>query len=185
MPTTPGRGRGNSGGRGSGNRSQGKKTNKHKENFPKTKPLELKFAPQSGRTITATYASVKEAVIQHIQKTYKNGFDVAQSLEDMQLIDLDKEKPIRQISTESEATAKAIEQDGFNIDYQEQLRCHYDRRDALKEGMNKAYALIFTNYCTETMQSQLEAHTEFAMIKNDPIATLEAINTLMHDNIRA
>ena len=58
--------------------------------------------------------------------------------------------------------------------------------DALQKGMNKAYALFFTNYCTRAMQSRIEEHPEFATkLKNDPIATLEAIKNPMHDSVRA
>ena len=54
------------------------------EDHSTTKMPELKFAPQGNtRMPTATYNSVKEAVISYIQKTYKNGQDVTKSLKEM------------------------------------------------------------------------------------------------------
>jgi hypothetical protein len=50
--------------------------------------------------------------------------DVVKSLKAMEVVDLDKEKPVRRISKLSDATDKQIEQDGFNIDYQEEKREH-------------------------------------------------------------
>ncbi len=49
--------------------------------------------------------------------------------------------------------------------------------------MVKAYALIFSNYCTSAMQARVEAHPEFDDIKNDPIKLLEVIKVLTHDTV--
>jgi hypothetical protein len=136
--------------------------------------------------MTATYATTRDAVIQHIQKSYKGGQDVATCLEDMKMMDLNAVEPARTLSMETNATVKVVDQTGLDIKYQEELRCHLDQKDALKEGLNKAYALIFTNYCTKMMQSRIEEHLDYATkLKNDPIAVLEAIKTLMHDPVQA
>ncbi|MGC9261845.1 MAG: hypothetical protein ACP5I8_17435, partial [Phycisphaerae bacterium] len=72
------------------------------------------------------------------------------------------------------------------IKYQEQLRCYLECKDNLRQGLTKAYALIFGNYCTKAMQSRVEAHRDFEKeIENDPIKLLEVIKVLMHDPIRA
>ena len=147
----------------------------------------MKFTPQShGKTNTATYATVKEALIQSIQRSYKGGEDVVKSLKDLQLVDLDQEKPVRKRATSTDADDNAFQQKGYDMEYQEELRGHRNRKDYLKQGMNKAYALIFTSYCSKTMQSRIEEHPEFkTKIEDDPIALLEVIKTLMHDTVRA
>ena len=146
----------------------------------KTPALEMKFSTQyQGKTVYATYATIADVVTQYIQRTYKGGQDVAKSLEDMIVIDLHTAEPQRAISDKADATLKVINQTGLDIKYQEELRRHLDREDALKEGMNKAYALIFTNYCTKTMQARIEEHPDFkSTLKNDPIALLDAIKTV-------
>ncbi len=139
--TRGGRGRGRSFGRGRGR--YGGRTG----SFPKSQERELKFSPhqyQSRNTVT-TYATTRDAIIQHIQKTYKAGQDVAKSLEDMQAVDLTAVEPIRIISGETDAAVKVVDQAGLDIKYQEELRRHLDRKDALREGLNKDYALIYTN----------------------------------------
>ena len=128
----------------------------------KDKSAELKFAPQgSGKTTTATYNTVKEAIVNHIQKNYKNGQDVAKSIKQMRKLDLSAVEPTLSISTNNEAAAKELEQAGYNIKYQEELRHHMDRSGALDEGLSKAYALIFNNYCTKAIQSRIEEHPDF------------------------
>jgi hypothetical protein len=81
---------------------------------------------------------------------------------------------------------KIADQSGLDIQYSQALRRHLERVDALREGLDKAYALIFSNYCTKTMQSRIEQHPDYDMIlEDDPIAVLEVIKTLMHDPVRA
>ena len=61
-----------------------------------------------------------------------------------------------------------------------------ERKEQLKEGLSKAYALIFNNYCTRAMQARIEEHPEFeTKIEDDPIQLLEVIKTLTHDTVRA
>jgi hypothetical protein len=145
------------------------------------------FTPHvQGKPQAATYATVKDAIVQHIQKTFKDGQDVAESIEKGVLFDLRSMQPVRGISTETDPTRAALEQTGLDIKYQEEFRRFLDRQDNLRQGMVKAYALIFSNYCNKTIQSRVEEHPDFeSEIKNNPIKLLEAIKSLMHDPIRA
>ena len=139
-----------------------------------------------GKPQTATYATVKEAVIKVIQKTYKSRIDVAKSLKNMQLIDLTAKEPKRDMLTKADNNAKSIEQAGLDIKYQEKLRRCLDREDNLKARMGKAYALIFTNFCTKAMQNCIEQYPDFpSKIEDDLIALLEVIKTLMHATVHA
>jgi hypothetical protein len=104
----------------------------------------------------------------------------------MQVVDLAAVEPARTISAETETAVKVVEQSGLDIKYQEELRRHIDRNDALQEGINKAYAPIFANYCTKVTQARIEEHPDYEMgLRNDHIAVLEAIKTLMHDPVCA
>ena len=80
------------------------------------KQLDLKFTPHvQGKPQAATYATVKDAVIQFIQKTSRDGNGIAQSLKDGKVYDLNKEEPEREISKAMDATKATLEQAGFNI----------------------------------------------------------------------
>ena len=55
---------------------------------------EMKFTPHGqGKPQAATYASVKDAIIQYIQKTFKGGNDIAISIDQMKVVDLKSKKP--------------------------------------------------------------------------------------------
>ena len=115
------------------------------------------FATQiNGQKVKYTsYATTKEHIIGEVQKKYKNGSDVAKSLRDETIFDLATIKPKRSVSTKSDKEGE-VEQGGFDIEYQEELRRYLDRKDMLEENMKKAYTMIFTNYCTKGMQQRIE-----------------------------
>ena len=96
------------------------------------------------------------------------------------------DEPKRGISELDDAAKAQVEQSGMDIKYQEELRQYLDRKDNLRQGLYKAYALIFTNYCTRAMQARVEEQPKYdTKIKNNPIELLEIIKTLMHDPVRA
>ena len=148
---------------------------------------DFKFAPHTAsKPQKHTFDTIKDHIVQVVQKTFENGHDVSLSLEEMQKVDLTTDKPERQISVDRDDVTREIEQAGFDIEYQEDYKRYKDRIELLEKNLYKAYSLIFTNYCSKTMQSRVEALENFTdEIKNDPIALLNAIKTLMHDPIRA
>ena len=177
-PTKPGRG--HSGGRHSGGRGWKPKDLKAKEK-------ELKFAPQSQHQNGkyASFTTVREAIKAKIQKDFTNGSDVAKSIKDEKLFDMKALEPQRLISTGA-GGLQSIEQAGYDIRYQEELRRYLDRKDLLEENMRKAYTMIMTSYCTRTMQQRVEEHPDFvSQIDDDPIKLIEVIKTLLHDPVRA
>ena len=155
---------------------------------PRSKEKELKFATQEqmSKGNYATYNTVKAAIVQEVQRKFKFGSDVAKSIRDGQRFDLSGVKPDRQVSGETDGDKKKIEQDGFDIKYQEEIRVFLDRKALMKDNENKTYSLIFSSYCTRLMQQQIEEHPEYnTKILDDPIELLKQIKTLTHDTIRA
>ena len=60
-----------------------------------------------------------------------------------------------------------------------------DRREAYDENMKKIFMKIFDEYCTPTMQNRLQQHPDYnSTLKDDPIATLETIEILIHNPVR-
>ena len=93
--------------------------------------------------------------------------------------------PTRDISVLTDTNEKKIEQDGFDIKYAEDYCYHKEEEKELEEGLSKAYALIFSSYCTIGMQHRIEQHPDFSTIQDNPIALLEAISELMQTAVRA
>jgi hypothetical protein len=74
----------------------------------------MKFVPHGiGKDRqTVTYQTVKDYIIQLVQKSFRNGKDVADSLRKMQKIDMTKNMPTRKISRGT-GTDKDLEQEGL------------------------------------------------------------------------
>jgi hypothetical protein len=120
-----GRGRDGSQGRGQGGRGRGSRDNRPKtynarDNRPKTynassKAPEMKFIPHGiGKEVrqTATYQTIKDYIIQLVQKSLRNGKDVADSIRKMDRIDMTSKIPIRRISGATNADNRVTEQEG-------------------------------------------------------------------------
>ena len=99
-------GRGGRSGRGRGSNNGNK--SKKGSNSGSTTKLELKFAPHDpGNGSTATYATVKEHIVEYIQKSYMQaGVDVSKSLKKMKWIDFAADEPVHVMSALTEAAAK-------------------------------------------------------------------------------
>ena len=78
------------------NKGGGKGGNKNNNKKNKSKTLELKFHPQSNDPKTATFATIKEHIIQCAQRDLEHGYDVAKSLEEGELVTF--EEPTLQFS---------------------------------------------------------------------------------------
>jgi len=129
---------------------------------------------------------VKEAIVQHVQRSYKHGQDIAVSLRELKVKDLKTLMPKRGQSAEEDTSANANEQTGMDIVYQAELERYLDCKQMLEENLTKSYALIFSNYCNLTMQNRIEEHPDYEeTIQDDPIQLLTKIKVLMHDPIRA
>ena len=138
-----------------------------------------------------TFATVKEHIVAHVQKTFRDGYEVAESLRDEEAFDMDAERPIRETSvlpnaTEIQRADKVIEQEGMDMVYQAELTLFLERKGIFRQNLTKAYALIYKDYCSPTIQHRVEESEIFdSAIRNDPIELLKAIRSLMHDPLRA
>ena len=155
------------------------------------KQVEMKFLPHTTGTnkLTATYETVKTHIKQYVQKTYKHGQDIAESLRELEKKDLTAEMPMRRMSglvAESQERLRKIEQDGYNVLYTAEVQNYMDRKNTLDTKLGRAYALILSTYCNGTMQHRIEEHPDFeSTIQNNPIELLKAIKIVMHDPITA
>ena len=184
---TQGRGRGRGGGRGRG-KGQSKK-NGNGNSKEQQQPM---FYPHgdSGQRIFP-YNTVKERIIHYVQRSYENGYDVSQSLERMQEIDLNSVKPMLDESRETDTAKKAIQQRQYDLEFEAKSKMWLERNDKLRQNMLSAYSLIYSTYCSKAIQSRIESHPDYnstddaLRIKDNPINLLAAIKVVMHDPLRA
>jgi hypothetical protein len=84
----------------------------------------MKFIPHGiGKEFrqTATYQTVKDYIIPVVQKSFRNGKDVADSIRKMEKIDMITKIPVRKVSGASAADDKATEQEGYDILYKAEI----------------------------------------------------------------
>jgi hypothetical protein len=155
------RGRSSSGQSGR-NQGRGSQDGKPKSNTGSSKAPEMKFVPHriGKERQTVTYQTVKDYIIQLVQKSFKNEKDVADSLRKMEKIDMTKHMLMRKISQDTGAD-KAMEQEGFDMLYKAEINIYTKRRHEFEDNMNKTYSLIFLQHCNKTIQDRILGHPEF------------------------
>jgi hypothetical protein len=135
---------------------------------------------------TATYQTIKDYIIQLVQKLFRNGKDVADSIRKMERIDMTTKIPVRRLLRASDADDRATEQEGYDILYKAKIDMYMKRKHKLEDNMNKTYSLIYLQHCNKTIQDRIHAHPDFeTKIKNDLIELLKAIEILINDLVRA
>lgn len=138
------------------------------------------------RTQSMTFTSVKEYIVLKVQKIYDHGADIAATIRDGEKLDLDDMKPKGEISKKVNDDEKAAEQKLFDTILEKEVEEFVRRKQALSNNMKKAYAMIFQEHCSRTMQIRIKEHPEFeTKIQDDPVELLEVIGKLMHEPIRA
>ena len=148
-----------------------------------SKNEEIKFVPYyTGKQQMVTYDTVKEHVIQQIQKSFKYGSDMVKLIRDRQYGTIGAGKPVRQLAATGNGRDDIkIEQDGYDLEYTENLPNYNTRLYTHKENKHKAYSLIF-GYCNKIMQNRIEEISDFeTRVRNDPLVLLEEIKTKMYD----
>jgi hypothetical protein len=121
-----------------------------------------------------------------VQKSFRNGKDVADSIRRMEKIDMMTKISVRKISGASAADDKATEQEGYDILYKVEIDMYTKRKHELEDNMNKTYSLIYLQHCNKTIQDRIDAHPDFeTKIENDPIELLKAIKILINDPVQA
>jgi hypothetical protein len=147
----------------------------------------MKFEPHGigKERQTVTHQTVKDNIIQLVQKSFRNGRDVADSLRKMEKIDIKKHMRTRKISQET-GKDKVMEQEGYDMLYKAAIEIYTKRRHEFEDNINKTYSFIFLQHCNKTIQERLTGHPEFeSKIKNDPIKLLKAVKILINDPVRA
>jgi hypothetical protein len=93
----------------------------------------MKFFPHGiGRDKQAVmYDTVKDHIIQYVQKPYKNGQDIAVSLRDLVIKYVTTLAPTRGQATATDVADRVQEQTGMDILYQAELERYLDRKNTL------------------------------------------------------
>jgi hypothetical protein len=72
-----------------------------------------------------------------VQKSFRNGKDVADSIRKMERIDMTTKIPVRRLSRASNADDMATEHEGYDILYKAEIDMYTKRKHELEDNMNK------------------------------------------------
>ena len=165
-----GRGRGS----GRGNTYQRPKKSATHSKTPEKK--EMKFMTNvAGKSQGLTYDTVKDHILQNIQKTLKNGEDLAQALRLGSDDGISEEKPIRHMAAKLEIVKgkekdenylaslkynQKVDQEGLDMEYQINLTTWKNKKATYTANKYKAYAQIY-DFCHKTLQNRIDKSTKF------------------------
>ena len=171
-------GRGGRGGRGQTRPSQGRggrfsSTTLSKTSSTKKSLSDYNFYLGSAKQ-ASDYETTREYLINTIRKNYTNGNDIAMALEDLTQYNVGQYKPTLQFSTTADEDQKKAENEAYKMEFKAKLDLYMRRKSTYENNLTKAYAFIWEQ-CAKAMQNKIESRTDYATIKNDPIALLGAI----------
>ena len=138
------------------------------------------------------YNKITNYLILHIRKTYENGGDITDMIENQEPFNFDSSAPKLKISTTVETTDTSPEEnleikhenDQYSIEYKAELQLYPKQKSHYHTNLGKAYAFLF-GQCTIGLQHRIEATAEYkSNIKGNPIKLLQTIkeNSLSFDN---
>ena len=123
---------------------------------------------------------------------------MAKSLRQGKRLDFSAFEPtliMAQVHLPPNATAEMIEaaevtrkhqQEANNSKLQTDCKICKEREQECNDIVNQLFSLIMTVFCSKTLAHRIEQHPECkTKIQDDPMASLEAIKTLMHDPVGA
>ena len=178
MPDQGGSGRGRSGrgGRPRGGPGRGKRydNSKKKVILPDDAIAELGeniyVINQPGQA--DKFIKTTEAILNHIQKTYKQGDDIKRALKDESEFDFAAVEPTSP-GTKIDTTTPA----GFK--YKLQMESHFKREEQYRSNKSNAHALIY-GQCTLAVKNQLQSRQDWKIVQDDPFELLKALREITH-----
>jgi hypothetical protein len=99
----------------------------------------MKFIPHGiGKEVqqTDTYQTVKDYIIQLVQKSFRNGKDVADSIRKMDRIGMTSKISIRRLSGATNAEDRDTEQEGYDILFKAEIDMYTKRNTVCKMLLN-------------------------------------------------
>ena len=149
----------------------------------KPKAGALMFRLQAVGVSQTTYATVLEDIVMVIQWTYDQGYHVADVLSNLRSVVIPA--PVMQVAGPG-AVATAEETAQWLVDYKGEHSQYVRDKALLKSNLCRAYALIYSIYCANSLQHCLEEEVLVTpAIRNDPVRLLQSIKKLMYEPVHS
>jgi hypothetical protein len=147
---------------------------------------DYKYVPGGSNKSANECMEVTKYILNYIRRTFTHSEDVQQALEERKPYDFQKEKPKREISTETDPVLKKIEEEDIESVFKAEIAQYVKRKDSYRSNMSKAYGLLWQQ-CTKAMQNKINSRSDYnTKIKNDAIELLNAIeeHALQYEDTR-
>ena len=125
----------------------------------------------------ADYDTITKFLILHIRKTYLNGDDIGNALENQQETEFNA--PILEVSSSTEPAIKAREDKQYEMIFEAKLALYLKQEETYRTNKGKAYAFIF-GQCNKSMQAKIMERKDYNTTKRDPIELLQAIKEISY-----
>ena len=144
---------------------------------------EFKFQPHDALKKNGyTFEKIQEAAILKLQTTLVNGRYVVKSLRDR--VKKGPPEPVLQTSTKGADDSDPLrikEQKQFDMNHSSKFDYWCQQNNEFEENWEKAYGIIFSQYCSNTMQLAMKEHPDFeSRIRDDPMELLIEVEKAMH-----
>ena len=126
---------------------------------------------------SADYDIITKFLILHIRKTYENGDDIGNALENMQEVTFTA--PTLDISNNKDATINQRENKQFEMIFEAKLALYLKQEEMYRTNKGKAYAFIF-GQCSKIMQAKIMERKDYDKSNRDPIVLLQVIKELSY-----
>ena len=174
-----GRGRGRSGRGGRSGRERGNGNNKSSGSNKKKLQLPDDCEKELGENIYIVnnpgqadkFVKTTEAILNYIQKTYKNGEDIKKALQKEQDYDFESEEP--KISGKIDISTPK----GFK--FKLEMEGHFKRMQQYAVNKSNAQALIY-GQCTQAVKGQLQSRKDWEEVQECPFKLLKALKEITH-----
>ena len=116
----------------------------------------------------ADYNKITNHLIMHIRKTYENGRDITNPIENQEPFNFNSAAPKLKIlttvvtmdTTPTEKLEIKHENDQYRIEYKAELQLHLKQKSYCHTNLGKAYTFLF-GQCTTGLQHRIEAKAEY------------------------
>ena len=100
----------------------------------------------------STFDRTSNFIINHIQKIYKNGHDIAETLNSMKEINTSVWFPVIFPDTETDPDQESNEKFSTRMNYLAEMSAAVERKNCYESNLYNAYSLLW-EHCTHSLQT--------------------------------
>ncbi len=157
-------------------------------NFGGGRETVLKFYSNSSHQAknSLTYTEIRKRIADIIQRDFDYGSDIRDTILSEELVDFKKLVPPILESDDPDAAKKKKMDQKFEELHSDQMKAWSKRRDKYSQNLKKAWALVWTNHCSEVLKANIMNRGDYeTTIDNNLLELFKAIKLECHSPRKA